>query len=222
MLARDLISDSIPPVKLTDPASRVMDWLNQFTTHQLPIVEREKLLGLISEDELLDVEDETIQVVELRFIQPDNIFVYEDSHAYDVIRKMGSYNLSIVPVLNPRDNTYLGLVTWQDIVDYMARSLNATEPGGIIVLDIAQNGYSISEIGRICESNDAKILSLTVSQGTDLTRLKVTIKLNIRELSRVLSTFERFDYIIDSVVFDAEQLDDFRERYENLLRYLDS
>jgi hypothetical protein len=39
-------------------------------------------------------------------------------------------------------------------------------------------------------------------------------------LSRVISTFERFEYEIALVVFDAEQLDDYRDRYENLLRYL--
>ena len=43
----------------------------------------------------------------------------------------------------------------------------------------------------------------------------------MRELSRIIATFERFEYEISTVVFDAEQIEDYRERYENLLRYLD-
>ena len=70
------------------------------------------------------------------------------------------------------------------------------------------------------ESNDAKVLSLTVTNSPNPSRLYISVKLNIREMSRVIATFERFDYTIHNVVFDSEQLDDYKERYENLLRFL--
>ena len=41
MLARDLISDSIPSVKMTDKVGRVMGWMSEFKVGQLPIVENE-------------------------------------------------------------------------------------------------------------------------------------------------------------------------------------
>ena len=108
-----------------------------------------------------------------------------------------------------------------DLLEFVGSVLGVQEPGGIIVLRVPQNSYSLSEIGRLCENNDAKVLSLTATTlPSDPTHLYVSIKLNIRELSRVIATFERFEYEISQVIFDTEQLNDFRERYENLLRYL--
>ena len=89
-----------------------------------------------------------------------------------------------------------------------------------MILEGTQNSYHLSVIARICENNDAKILSLTVSNSPDPSRLWVTLKLNIRELSRVIATFERFDYKIIRVIFDAEQMEDYQEQYENLIRFL--
>jgi acetoin utilization protein AcuB len=220
LLAKDLITDTVPSVKTSDSANRVLEWMSEFKVNQLPVVNHERLLGIIGEQDLLesDVEDEPIG--SMRLSLPEQTYVHEDSHFYDVLKMASIMKLDILPVLSVRDNTYLGAITKHDLLRRAAEFLNVEEPGGVIVLSVPLNSYSISEIGRICESNDAKIMSLSVGNSSEAGKLLVTIKLNIRELSRVISTFERFEYEISLVVFDAEQLDDYRERYENLLRYL--
>ena len=60
MLARELISDSIPSVKKSDKASTVLSWMNEFRVGQMPIVENEELLGLVTEDDLLESENEEL------------------------------------------------------------------------------------------------------------------------------------------------------------------
>jgi acetoin utilization protein AcuB len=220
LLAKDLITDTVPSVKTSDSANRVLEWMSEFKVNQLPVVNHERLLGIIGEQDLLesDVEDEPIG--SMRLSLPEQTYVHEDTHFYDVLKMASIMKLDILPVLSVRDNTYLGAITKHDLLRRAAEFLNVEEPGGVIVLSVPLNSYSISEIGRICESNDAKIMSLSVGNSSEAGKLLVTIKLNIRELSRVISTFERFEYEISLVVFDAEQLDDYRERYENLLRYL--
>lgn len=219
-LAKDLISDTVPSVKTSDHASRVLEWMSEFKVSQLPVVNHERLLGVISENDLLEsgIEDEPIGAIRLSL--PEQTHVHEDSHFYEILKMASLMQLDIVPVLSARDNSYTGAITKGDLLRHAAHMLNAEEPGGVIVVGVAQNSYSLSEIGRICESNDAKVLSLAVSNSPEPGKLYVTLKLNIRELSRLISTFERFQYEIPLVVFDAEQLDDYRERYENLLRYL--
>lgn len=193
----------------------------EFKVEQLPVVNNEELLGMISEEDLLDTEEDDTPVGNIRLRLPEKTYVYEDAHVYDVIRMASLLNLDILPVLKARDNTFLGVVTKNDILEAVGALMGTNEPGGIIVLEVSQNSYHLSEIARICESNDAKILSLTVTNSPGSGNLLVTLKLNIREMSRVIATFERFEYTIHNVVFDAEQLDDYRENYENLLRYLD-
>ncbi|MEM7035501.1 MAG: CBS domain-containing protein [Bacteroidota bacterium] len=222
MIARDFISDTVPSVKTSDEAQRVIDWMGEFKVRQLPVVNHEQLLGLVTEEDLLDCESETTPIGGVRLSLPETTFVYEDNHIYEVIKVASLLKLDVLPVLSSRDNSYLGMVTNTDLIQFVGDILSVKEPGGIIVLQVPYNSYSLSEIGRICESNEAKVLSLTVrSDPRDPTLLYISIKLNIRELSRLISTFERFSYEVSLVVFDAEQLDDYRERYENLLRYLD-
>lgn len=220
LLARDLITDTVPSVKTSDGAAHVLEWMGEFKVNQLPVVNNERLLGIIAEQDLLEVDDEDTPIGSLRLSLPEQTYVHEDSHFYDVLKMASIMNVDVLPVLSVRDNTYIGAITKSDLVRRASEFLNVEEPGGVIVLSVPLNSYSISEIGRICESNDAKILSLSVSNAPEVGKLFVTIKLNIRELSRVVSTFERFEYEIALVVFDAEQLDDYKERYENLLRYL--
>ncbi len=220
MIARNLISDTVPSLKTSDTAKRVMDWMNEFKVNQLPVVNNEELLGLITEEDLLEISDEDNPIGNVRLSLPEKTHVYEDAHIYDVIRVASMFHLDVLPVLKTRDNTFLGVITKDDIVESMAKMLNVLEPGGIIILEVSHNSYHLSEIARLCESNDAKVLSLTVANAPNPNHLYVSVKLNIREMSRVIATFERFDYTIHNVVFDSEQLDDYKERYENLIRFL--
>ena len=220
LLAKNLITDTVPSVKTSDSATRVLEWMGEFKVAQLPVVNHERLLGIISEQDLLESELEEEAIGTIRLSLPEQTYVHEDSHFYDVLKMASIMKLDVLPVLHARDNTYMGAITKHDLVLRAAEFLNVEEPGGVIVLSVPYNSYSISEIGRICESNDAKIMSLSVGNSQESGKLFVTLKLNIRELSRVISTFERFEYEISMVIFDTEQLDDYRERYENLLRYL--
>jgi acetoin utilization protein AcuB len=219
MLARELINDSIPPVKTSDTASAVLDWMGEFKVTHLPIVNHQSLLGIVSENDLLELQDEDAPVGNMDLLIPADTFALENSHIFDVLRLMALHRLDIVPVVDEKEN-YAGLITRADLIAALANMLGAKEPGGIIVLELQANNYALAEIGRICESNDAKVLSLTTAQSLDGSHLLVTLKLNIREMSRLINTFERFNYKIATVVFDGDQLDDVRSNYENLLRYL--
>jgi acetoin utilization protein AcuB len=226
MIARDLISDTVPCVKTSDTAGRVINWMSEFKVRQLPVVNNEALLGLVTEDDLLDSEDDVdadeMPVGNIRLSLPEGTYVYEDHHLYEVLKVASTMKVDLLPVLKSRDNTYLGVITTNDLIEHAGDLLAVREPGGIIVLEVAQNSYSLSEIGRLVESNDAKVLSLAArTLPGDSSRLHISLKLNIRELSRLIATFERHEYTIAHVIFDSEQLDDYRERYENLLRYLD-
>lgn len=219
MQARTLISDSIPPAKLTDKASRVINWMSEFKVNFLPVLKGKSLIGIVQESDLLDLENEDQDLSEIHLALNETTCVYEDSHIYEAARMMAQFKLDLLPVLDTHSH-YMGLITREKLIEHLALGLNVHEPGGIIVLEVNHNSYHLSEIGRICESNDAKVLSLTIHNAPSPHRMRITIKLNIRELTRVIATFERFNYDIHTVIFDAEQMDDFRENFEALVKYL--
>lgn len=219
MIVGQLITDNIPPIKSTDTIGQALAWMSQFGVRHLPVVDDAKLVGIICEDDLLVAQDPDKTIVEAELSMMTEKYVQMDHHVYEALKVMALNQLDIVPVLD-YDDEYEGLVNGYDVLDYLSEALNVHEPGGVVILRISQNSYQLSEIGRICESNSTKVLSLTVTNSPDASFLFVTLKVNTRDLTRLISTFERFEYEIASVIFDNEELEEYRENYEALLRYL--
>ncbi len=219
MLAKDLMSDVVPALKTSDTGVQALSWMDIFRISHLPIVNERDFLGLISDKDIynLNMADEPIGNHNLSLFSP---YVYEDQHIYEVIEVASRLNLTIVPVLN-KSNHFKGLITLTDLVEAFADLSALKHPGGILVLEVNQNDYSLNEISQIVESNDAKILSLYISSSDDTTRMNVTMKINKNDLTSIIRTFERYEYdITASYLKDDEEEKLFEERYDLFMKYL--
>jgi len=220
MIARELISEVIPALKTSDTGQKALNWMEIFRISHLPIVNNHEFLGLISDTDIYDLNDpqQPIGNHNLSLLKP---YVQLDQHIFEVISIASKLKLSVVPVLDDK-RYYKGVILVNDLVDNLAGMSSLKEPGGIIVLDIIQNDYSLSHIAQIVESNNTKILNLYVSSPPDSTRMEVTIKLNTSNLMPVIRTFERFNYEIKAWRGDDDDLDRFySDRFDSLMRYLD-
>lgn len=219
MLAKELLSDTVPCLRTSDTATKALQWMEIFRISHLPIVNNKELLGVISDTDIYDLNttDEPVGNHELSLIKP---YVFFNQHIYEVLELISKQKLTMVPVLN-FNKEYMGLIVLQDIVREFANISALQNPGGIIVLELNDHDYTLSQIANIVESNDAKILSLYVSSTNSPNKLYVTLKLNRTELTDVIATFERFGYKIKASFMENEEMDTFYdERYEAFLRYL--
>jgi CBS domain-containing protein len=138
-----------------------------------------------------------------------------------VIEIISRLKLTVIPVLEEDKKTYLGLITLNDLMQYIERIYSVREPGGIIVLDLNSVDYSLSEISRIVESNDAKILSLYVKSAADSRKIELTIKINRTNLTSIIQTFLRYDYTIKTTYVREDDMKDLLEdRYNSFMRFL--
>ncbi len=219
MLTKELISDTVPSLKTTDTGSRALSWMDIFKVSHLPIVKEKEYLGLISDKDIYDLNraDEPVCNHGLSLISP---FVTDSQPIYDAIGMISQLKLTILPVLNI-EREYLGVITNTDIVHYFSTLVAADQPGGIIVLELNINDYSLSQIAQIVESNNVKILSLYVHSPKDSTKFEIIIKLNTLELTSVLQTFNRYDYDIKATFNKDDEMESiYSSRYEAFLRYL--
>jgi signal-transduction protein with cAMP-binding, CBS, and nucleotidyltransferase domain len=146
-------------------------------------------------------------------------YVLASQHLYDVIKIFSSQHLSLLPVLN-ENHQYLGVITVNDLVGYISEMTAVSNPGGIIVLELNQNDYALSEIAQIIETNDAKILSLYITSIPDSTMIELTLKLNRMDIQPILQTFTRYEYTIKASFAEAEYYDDLLDRYNSFMNYL--
>ena len=218
MLASELISYSIPPLKTSDTVQKALERMTEFKLSHMPIVNETQFLGLLAEDELIEVKDvdSPIGSLSLSLLNP---FVYEDVHIYDIIRLLTQLKLSAVPVLDYKKN-YLGLIAVNSILGYVADIFAVKDTGGIIVLEISNRNNSLAHMAQIVEADNAQILSSYVQSFPDSTKLEVTLKINKTELSGIIASFERYNYQVKAVFNSTKADDGTEDRFNSFMNYL--
>lgn len=221
MLAKDLISEVIPSLRTSDTGQTALNWMEIFRISHLPIVNNTDFLGLISDADIYDMNQvsEPVGDHKLTIFKP---FVTVDTHIFNVIGIASAMKLSVVPVLDSKGH-YKGVVLSADLVTFLAEISGLSFPGGIVVLEVLQRDYSMSQIAQIVEGNNIKILSSYITSKPESTNMEITLKLNTMNINSVIRTFERYGYEVRSWVSDDESLDDFySDRFDNFMRFLDT
>lgn len=219
MLASELITDLIPPLKTSDTVQKALNWMADFRVTHLPIVNQSQLLGVISEEDIIEL-NEPNQPIGNQELSNQICYVNESQHIYDVIRMVSEQHLSIVPVLDAKQN-YLGLVSIHDLVHHVANIGALSNPGAIIVLEMGVRDYSLAEVSRIVESNNASILSSYISSQPDSARMELTLKLSTTNINPILADFERFKYTLRGSFHHQDTHDIARDNFDSLMKYLD-
>lgn len=218
MIVSDLITDEVPPLKNTDRVDLALTWMEEFKVNHLAVTNGRELLGIISESELLDSNhpDYTIEKLQLKLAKPA---VHKNQHAYDALRIMSKFNLSLLPVLDEHEQ-FIGSITQRSVLQKMTVLTSIDEPGGIIVLEIDMPDYNLTQIASIVESNDSKILSVNVASIIDSKKIEVTLKINKEDLSRVLQTFNRYNYNVKASYHQSQFEDDLKNRFSEFMRFI--
>lgn len=210
----------IPPLKKNDPAKKATAWMEELRINQLPVIENGTYCGLISEELILEDNDNTKSVAEYD-LQGKSSVVNENQHFFDVLKIVSGRGVQLVAVLDDNE-TFLGVISLKDTVIAFAQSAAVQNPGGIIILSLKQIDYSLAEISRLVESNDAKILSSIVNNDIfDANMIKLTLKINKTDLSSIIATFERFEYNIIAKFEESKIESSDKERLDILFKYLD-
>ena len=217
MIAKELISDYITPLKTSHTGDDALAMMGDNHVRHLPIVNEAQLLGLLSEDDIMEYDtDEAVGSYILKMSHP---FVHANDHIYDIMRVMNEYRLTLVPVVDA-ENIYLGVVTLHDLLKYFAETASFSERGSIVVLSINKHDYTLSQIARIVESENALILNAFITSKPDSTALEVTLKINRPNILAIIATFERFGYEVEASFTEAEYIDSLQENYNALMYYL--
>jgi acetoin utilization protein AcuB len=220
MIAEDLINHMIPPLKGTDDAHKAIVWMEEFRCNYLPVVESGHLLGFISEEIILETNDIEKQVGDFNLVGQTS-FVHLDTHFYDILKIATDNKLQMVAVLND-DQQYNGVITVQDTLTSFAQTAAVQMPGAILVLCMNFIDYSLAEISRLIEENHAKILSSIIKEDPlDAGKIRLTLKINQSDMSRIVATLERFGYKVIGRYQELRPVENEKERIDMLLRYLD-
>ena len=219
MYIGEIISSYYAEVSLTDTVHEVLERINELHLRQLPIVGHDDFIGLVQEDDLLAAEDQEVMIQDIKRTSPF-VYIYDYQHVYDALQMMAVYGHDIVTVVD-KDHKYQGIVSQKTILEAINSSLVTSEQGAIIVLEMDSKDYSLSQVSHIIESENARILSFTSRQPPDANRLEMTIKVNKSNISAIVASLWRFDYVVKATFNDGSDDSDIQNRYNLLMNYLD-
>ena len=218
MQANTLISSSIKSINPVEDGNTALKMMDQFRINHLAVVKDKYFLAVISDKEIMNWDSE-YDSIEEHLTNLASPHIKYNQHLFDIIEVLEKNNLSIVPVLD-KENQYLGIITSRKLMYTIAKSATIQSAGGVIVLEMNQNDYSLTEIASIVESNNTKILSSYIISKPDSTDIEVTIKLNKQDITTIIKDFERREYHVSASYKEVENDVDFLERYESLMRFL--
>jgi len=218
VLNKEIISASIPSLSLNDPVYQALDLMSDFHVTNLAVVAEDRLIGLVSENDLLNVVDEDATLSQLENLF-SKIAVHANAHFIEAVQKMNEFNLTIIPVTD-KENEYLGSISAIDLLQQLGKLTGINEPGGIIVLEMEQINFSFSELSKLIETNDAQITQLNTYNDPQSKFFYVTIKINKFEIADIIATFQRYDYHVKYSFGEELYENDLKSNYDHLMNYL--
>jgi signal-transduction protein with cAMP-binding, CBS, and nucleotidyltransferase domain len=219
MKASDLISDYIPPLKHTDTGDKALRWMDEFRVSHLPVIKQNNFVGIVSETDILDKTDPSKSLDELFDVLP-RPYVYEHNHLYDMMRLFSETKCTVLPVLNEKE-VYMGSASLIDVMTYISSMAGIGDNGSVLVIEVSERDYSLAHIAQCVETNNARLLSAFITSHPNSAVIEVTLKINQNDLSRIIQTFERFQYTIVGTFHKDSFYDDMQRRYDELMKFLD-
>jgi acetoin utilization protein AcuB len=217
MLASQLINSGFPAVNLFDKVSFALRLMDEYDVLHLPVLSEEKYAGMVSKDDLLDADENGV----LASVQSSLIRVSVKGEEYflSALKLISENELSLLPVVNEQSELS-GVITSKDMVRRIALFVGTEDRGGIIVLEIEKRNFSFGEISRLVETNDAYITQLNTYTESDTGLVVVTIKVNKIEISDIVATFQRYEYIVRYYFGEESYANELKENYNHLISYL--
>ncbi len=222
MTVSSLLSPDLEPLAPTDTAGHAIYRLAELDVQHLPVVDDEgRLAALVAEDDVLEVADLGLPLGAIAGLGA--LSVGPEVHLFEAASLLAGHHLSVLPVAEA-DGEYLGAVRRRTLFEELAGMLSTGTPGTVLILEVAPRDYSLGQLSHLIEQSDAKVLSLAAQdpgEGVSGGVLRVTIKLNVTDTSRVRHVLEHHGYRVTAVFNEKAGDDEMSLRVQEFMRYLE-
>lgn len=217
MLASQLINSGFPAINLFDKISLALQLMDEYDILHLPVLSEEKFAGIISKDDLLDADETRLVAAVESSLQ--KVSVKGEEYFLSALRLIAENELTLLPVVNEQAEL-AGVISSKDLLRRLSSFVGNDDKGGIIVLETDKRNFSFGEVNRLVETNDAYITQLNTYTEPDTGLVVITLKVNKIEISDIVATFQRYDFVVRYYFGEETYANELKENYNHLLSYL--
>lgn len=188
MSIKDFMSTELITVRPTTPIFDAVDLMKQHKIHRLPVVEGDKLVGLITEgviQEALPSKATSLSVYEVNYLlNKTNVkdimikkveTISPDALLEEGIAQMRQNNVGVLPVLD--HGKLVGIITNNDIFDAFLKITGYYAGGTRVTLAVANDHAGIlADITTILAEKDLSVLTIVVDRQSTQTLVEMQIE----------------------------------------------
>ncbi|MFQ3575035.1 MAG: CBS domain-containing protein [Cytophagales bacterium] len=218
MISKSLIDESIPILTGKETIDEVLRLMEDARLGALPLITDGKLISVLNEDLLMGQIDDQLNVSYLPTVQSP--MVSANSHWFEAVSVYKKSKLEIIPVLDEKLG-YIGCIKSQTLLEKFTEMLAFNSVGAILIVQIDERNYSLSDISRIIESNGGKILSASLFQDNEAENLvHLEMKLDSDDASRIVAALQRYNHNVVARFQNSFYQDADQDRLNQFLRYI--
>ncbi len=217
MLVTQILNTGFPSLNITDKVSFALQLMDDYDVLHLPVLSEDKYVGVVAKDDLLDAAETATHLSSPQLLQ--KVSVKSEEHFLSALKLISQFDLSLLPVVNDQMEL-VGVILSKELVKAVSLFLGIDEKGAIIVLETDKRNYSFGELSRLVETNDAYITQLNTYTEQSSGLVIITIKINKIEVSDIVATFQRYDYVVRYFFGEEEYANELKENYQHLISYL--
>lgn len=169
------------------------------------------LLGIIEEEELPHYERGTVYDI------APGLCVQWPIHPYICMAKMKEQESNVLFVFD--QGVYQGAITYASLIHYFQSHSGIHMSSAVLSLVVPSYIFSLAEVARIAESEGLKIASYHQS-WLDADTLGVDLVFLENDLKRIVGILENKGYQVSNVFNEEGLQEHLKDRYENLMTYL--
>lgn len=219
MNVAEIVNPLITALKPGDTVQAALDQMEALQVTNLPVVNGQQFLGMVLE-QALEIEANGRRKISTLELDQRPATLRYNQHFFDAFRMATELGMPVLAVLDENQH-YAGATTLADAAQAFSRSFSVQSRGGMLVLSIYERDYSLAQISRLVEAEGVRLVTMLIEPDEeDPARLRLFLKFNKEDLSRVIATLERFNYVVAEKYHQPEYPDLDKERFDSLMRYL--
>lgn len=206
-MTKDLVTIG-PKTKILD----ALDLMKKHSIHRLPVVENDKLIGLITEGVIGRNTPSTMTSLDMHevnyllnktnvadIMEKQVITIGKDALLEEAALTMRQNNIGVLPVVEGTDQL-VGIITDKDIFDAFVDILGFFTPGVRVVVNIREDRKGVlEEITDFFYEAEINIQQVAVYRKTDL--IQVIIQVESEDAAEIQSSLEAKGYEVDSAMY---------------------
>lgn len=213
-----IIDPSLFALKPTDTIEFARETLLLMQISTLPVVENHKVIGFIESSSLIANGSKT-SIKSLIKIEPTWILNLQ-LHHHEAIRLLAAGRAQCLAAVDEMEQ-FKGIVSRRMLLNFINDSYTMTAEGSIIEIEMVARNYSLNELNSIIESENSKILGLTIYSLPESSKILISLKTNSIFTDRLVLSLQRFGYDVTNTFFNTHDIFDSDSRYKSFIKYLE-